>query len=56
MDALITHVEEGRELSSREIDVAAEMLLSESVSDDKKARFLKGLTKKGLALFGCNPC
>ncbi len=47
MDALIQHVEEGRELSSREIDVAAEMLLSEDVSDDKKARFLKGLTKKG---------
>ena len=47
MDALIQHVEEGKELSSREIDVAAEMLLSENVSDDKKARFLKGLTAKG---------
>lgn len=47
MDALIQHVEEGKELSSREIDVAAEMLLSEDVSDEKKARFLKGLTAKG---------
>jgi len=47
MDALIQHVEDGRELSLREIDVAAEMLLSESVNDDKKARFLKALTAKG---------
>lgn len=47
MDALIQHVEEGRELSLREIDVAAEMLLDMSVSDDKKARFLKALTLKG---------
>ncbi|MCP5535917.1 MAG: anthranilate phosphoribosyltransferase [Akkermansiaceae bacterium] len=47
MDALIEHVEDGRELSSREIDVAVEMLLSDSVSDAKKARFLKGLTVKG---------
>ncbi|MBT8044009.1 MAG: anthranilate phosphoribosyltransferase, partial [Verrucomicrobiae bacterium] len=47
MDALIQHVEDGQELSSREIDVAAEMLLNEAVSDEKKARFLKGLTTKG---------
>ncbi len=47
MDALIQHVEEGKELSLREIDVAAEMLLDMSVSDDKKARFLKALTIKG---------
>ena len=47
MDALIQHVEEGRELSLREIDVAAEMLLDMSVSDEKKARFLKALTLKG---------
>lgn len=47
MDALIQHVEEGKELSLREIDVAAEMLLNEAVSDTKKARFLKALTMKG---------
>ena len=47
MDALIQHVEDGNELSLREIDVAAEMLLNESVSDAKKARFLKALTLKG---------
>ena len=47
MDALIQHVEEGKELSLREIDVAAEMLLDPSVSDEKKARFLKALTLKG---------
>ena len=46
MDALILHVEEGKELSLREIDVAAEMLLNEDVCDDKKARFLKALTAK----------
>jgi anthranilate phosphoribosyltransferase len=47
MDALIKHVEDGHELSLREIDVAADMLLNESVCDDKKARFLKALTIKG---------
>ena len=47
MDALIQHVEEGLELGMREIHAAAEMLLSDSVADEKKARFLKGLTGKG---------
>lgn len=47
MDALILHVEEGKELSLREIEVAADMLLDESICDDKKARFLKALTTKG---------
>jgi len=47
MDGLIEHVEEGKELSLREIYVAADILLSESVTDEKKARFLKGLTAKG---------
>lgn len=47
MDALIQHVENGTELSSREIDVAAEMLLNNEICDGKKARFLKALTKKG---------
>ena len=47
MDALIQHVENGTELSSREIDVAAEMLLDTDVCDEKKVRFLKALTQKG---------
>ncbi|NWK53983.1 anthranilate phosphoribosyltransferase [Verrucomicrobiaceae bacterium N1E253] len=47
MDALIHHVEDGLELGLREVDAAAEMLLDGSVCDDKKARFLKGLTLKG---------
>jgi len=47
MDALIQHVEEAKELSLREINVAAEMLLDTSVCDEKKARFLKALARKG---------
>ncbi len=47
MDALIQHTENGTELSPREIEVAAEMLLSSEVSDEKKIRFLKALTAKG---------
>ena len=47
MDALIKHVEEARELNLREIYAATEMLLSESVTDEKKVVFLRGLTAKG---------
>lgn len=47
MDALIRHVEEGKELDLREIYAATEMLLSESVGDEKKASFLRALTAKG---------
>ncbi len=47
MDALIKHVEEGRELGQREIYAATEMLLNEDVGDEKKAAFLRGLTAKG---------
>lgn len=47
MDALIEHVEGERELTPREIDVASEMLLDLSVSDQKKARFLRALSEKG---------
>jgi len=47
MDALIQNVEDAQELSSREIDAAAEMLLDAGVCDEKKARFLKALTAKG---------
>lgn len=47
MDALISNVETGQELNSREIHNMADMLLDESVSVEKKARFLRGLTAKG---------
>lgn len=47
MNALIHHVEDGLELSPREVDVAAEMLLDEKIDDTKKANFLKALTAKG---------
>ena len=47
MDALITHLENGEELGSREIEVAANLLLDESISDDKKGRLLLALSKKG---------
>ena len=47
MDELIQHVENGVELTPEEIIVAAEMLLSDEISDDKKARFLRALTAKG---------
>jgi anthranilate phosphoribosyltransferase len=47
MDALIKHLENGEELSSREIEVAANLLLDGSVPDEKKARLLLALAKKG---------
>ncbi len=47
MDALIKHLENGEELGSREIEVAANLLLDESVCDDKKQRLLLALSKKG---------
>lgn len=47
MDALITHVNNGVELSPREIEVAANLLLNPSVSDEKKERLLLALSKKG---------
>lgn len=47
MDALITHLENGEELSGREIDVAANLLLDTSVPDAKKERLLLALSKKG---------
>ncbi len=47
MDALIHHLEEGRELSGREVEVAAELLLDAGVADEKKARMLEALSKKG---------
>lgn len=47
MDALIKHLENGEELSSREIEVAANLLLDPSVADPKKERLLLALSKKG---------
>ena len=47
MDALIKHLENGEELSTREIEVAANLLLDTSVPDEKKARLLLALSEKG---------
>ncbi|SHJ78380.1 anthranilate phosphoribosyltransferase [Rubritalea squalenifaciens DSM 18772] len=47
MDAVITHVENGEELSAQEINVVAEFLLDETASSEKKARFLKAFSLKG---------
>lgn len=47
MDALIKHLENREELSSREIEVAANLLLDGSVPDEKKGRLLLALSKKG---------
>ena len=47
MDALIKHLENREELGPREIEVAANLLLDESVCDDKKQRLLLALAKKG---------
>ncbi|KAB2641277.1 MAG: anthranilate phosphoribosyltransferase [Verrucomicrobia bacterium] len=47
MDALIHHLEQGLELSSREVGVAAELLLNPAVDDVKKAHLLEALANKG---------
>lgn len=47
MDALIHHLEQGLELSTREVDVAAELLLDPHAPDEKKARLLEALSRKG---------
>ena len=47
MDALIHHLEEKQDLSPREIEVAAELLLDASVADEKKGRLLEALSLKG---------
>ncbi len=47
MDALIKYLNEGKELSEREVYAAVGMLLDETISDGKKADFLRGLTLKG---------
>jgi len=47
MDTLIKHLADGKELSEREVRVAVEMLLDESINEAKKADFLRSLTEKG---------
>jgi len=47
MDALIHHLEEQQELSRREVEVAADLLLDPAVADSKKERLLETLSKKG---------
>jgi anthranilate phosphoribosyltransferase len=47
MDALIHHLEEGRELTGREIHVAAELLLDAAVAETKKEHLLEALAVKG---------
>lgn len=47
MDALIHHLEEKQELTSREVEVAAALLLDPAAPDGKKERLLEALALKG---------
>ncbi len=47
MDALIHHLENKQDLSPREVQVAAELLLDPAAADEKKSRLLAALAKKG---------
>ncbi|MGA0845144.1 MAG: anthranilate phosphoribosyltransferase [Luteolibacter sp.] len=47
MDALIHHLQGGQELTMREIEVAAELLLDTNVSEEKKEALLCALAQKG---------
>ncbi|MCX6879207.1 MAG: anthranilate phosphoribosyltransferase [Verrucomicrobia bacterium] len=47
MDALIHHLEQGQELSPREVTVAADLLLNPAVADAKKEHLLEALATKG---------
>ncbi len=47
MDALIHHLEAKQELSPREVEVAAALLLDPAMPDEKKARLLAALALKG---------
>lgn len=47
MDALIHHLEDKRELTSSEVEVAAALLLDPSAPDSKKERLLEALALKG---------
>lgn len=47
MDAVIRQLEEGGDLSDRQIEVAAEVLLDAGIADEKKGRLLEALSTKG---------
>ena len=47
MDALIHHLEQKQELSSREVEVAVSLLLDSAAPDAKKERLLEALALKG---------
>ncbi len=47
MDALIHHLEQKQDLESREVTIAAELLLDEGFDSQKKGRLLKALASKG---------
>ncbi|MFT4176631.1 MAG: anthranilate phosphoribosyltransferase [Luteolibacter sp.] len=47
MDALIHHLEDRRNLTDREVRVAADLLLDPAAPDEKKARLLEALSVKG---------
>jgi anthranilate phosphoribosyltransferase len=47
MDALIHHLEEKQDLTTREVEVAAELLLDPAAPDAKKERLLEALALKG---------
>ena len=47
MDALIHHLEAKRELTPREVEVAAALLLDPAMADGKKAQLLDALSRKG---------
>jgi anthranilate phosphoribosyltransferase len=47
MDALIHHLEGKQDLSPREVEVAAALLLDPAAPDEKKARLLEALSRKG---------
>jgi anthranilate phosphoribosyltransferase len=47
MDALIHHLEAKQDLTSREVEVAAALLLDPAAADEKKERLLEALSLKG---------
>lgn len=47
MDALIHHLEEKQDLTTREVQVAVDLLLDPAAPDEKKERLLEALSKKG---------
>ncbi len=47
MDDLIHHLQAHEDLSPREVELAADLLLDASIPDEKKERLLEALSKKG---------